>query len=218
MWVISGLKKTRDRLDQDIQRLCTEVTRATGEAALQAQPAEGNGRQARPDLEAVKIPAAFQQEIFDIGDRRLTATDAQAGILIAAAVAIATFTGGLVKSGQVDEPGLVTTGLLAIAVTVLALHARREPPRYAGRRFTKMQLAGELARIRVNRVHDLVHDGGPPGDAAGAALTEFAAWHALSDSVSARREVKDRWYGAAVVFLLFEVCAAIWTALNLNPS
>jgi hypothetical protein len=215
---MSRWKDSRHRLDRDIARLQARRDEAQAEVAAEARRRWADDRTAESDLDAARIPAGFQREIFQIGDARLTATDAQAGILIAAAVAIATFTGGLVKNGHVSEPGLLTTGSLAIVVTVLALHARRERPAYPGKRSTKMELAGDLARIRVNRVHDLVHADGPPGDATGAALTEFAAWHALSDSVSARREVKDRWYVAAVVVLLFEVGAAIWTALNVNPT
>jgi hypothetical protein len=40
----------------------------------------------------------------------------------------------------------------------------------------------------------------------------------LSDSITARREVKDRCYAAAIAVLLAEVSAAIWTALTVNPS
>ncbi|WP_448638958.1 hypothetical protein [Geodermatophilus sp. URMC 63] len=72
---------------------------------------------------AITVAAAPQREVFRIGEGRLAGTDAQAGILIAAAVAVVTFTGGLVESGDVDVIGLVATGVLAVVVTVLALHA-----------------------------------------------------------------------------------------------
>src|SRR3712207_4410453 len=53
-------------------------------------------------LEALKVAAVFERELFRIDDARLAATDTQAGILIAAAVAVATFTGGLVRNGAVN--------------------------------------------------------------------------------------------------------------------
>jgi len=126
--------------------------------------------------------------------------------------------GGLVKNGHVTEPSLVTTGVLAIVVTVLALYARRERPAYPGKRGVKMQLAGELARVRVNQVHDLMRAKGSLEDAVRTAHTEFNAWHALSDLITARREVKGRCHVGAIALLLVEVGAAIWTALTVNPS
>jgi hypothetical protein len=203
-------------LDDDIARLRQRLSEAEA-GALRNDSAPTGELDAASPLEATSIPAAFQREIFRIGDSRLAATDAQAGILIAAAVAVATFTGGLVKNGHVHPPGLVVTGALAILVTTMALYARRERPRWPGKRGTKMHVAGDLARVRVNQVHDLVRSDHPSADAIRAASAEFNAWHALADSITSRREVKDRCYVAAIAVLLIEVCAAIWTALSVNP-
>jgi len=169
-------------------------------------------------LDALNIAAAFQREIFRINEGRLAGTDAQAGILIAAAVAVATFTGGLVKSGAVDFPGLVATGLLAVVVTVLALHARRERPRALSRSAAEqMKTTGQEAGEKVGEMYDLAKV--PTfADPVAAARAEFDAWYALSASIKARRTVKVAWYVIAVVGLLLEVGAAVYTAISLNPS
>ena len=55
------------------------------------------------------------------------------------------------------------------------------------------------------------------GDALLTARIEFDAWHALSESIKARRRVKSAWYLTAVVGLLLQMAAAIYTALSLTP-
>ena len=100
-------------------------------------------------VEAMKLAAAFQREIFRTDDGRLTSADAQADILIAAAVAVATFTGGLVRNGDIDPRGLVATGALAVVVTMLALFARRERPGTFGRSKAEMDSTGSEAGRRV---------------------------------------------------------------------
>jgi hypothetical protein len=169
-------------------------------------------------MDAINIAAAFQREIFRINEGRLAGTDAQAGILIAAAVAVATFTGGLVKSGDVDILGLVATGVLAVVVTVLALHARRERP-WALRRSAAadMEATGAEAGQKVGEMYALARDESF-ADPVVAARAEFDAWYALSASIKARRRVKTAWYVTAVAGLLLEVGAAVYTAISLNPS
>ena len=182
----AGVNPSRHRpasLDEDIQRLQQRLLEAAAEGSPRTPEPPERLKAALP-LESAKIPPAFQREVFRISDTRLASTDAQAGILIAVAVAVATFTGGLARDGGLHLLGLLVTGALAIVVTVLALYARRERPTYPGKRGIKMQLAGELARVRVNQVHDLLRIGGSLDDATGAALAECNAWHVLSDSIT----------------------------------
>jgi hypothetical protein len=187
-------------------------------AALTTSSPVDPSAQASEKLDANNIASAFQREIFRINEGRLASTDTQAGILIAAAVTVATFTGGLVKSGDVDIAGLVSTGALAVVVTILALHARRERPWALSRSAAaEMEQTGVLAGKKVGQMYDSARDESF-GDPVAAARAEFAAWYALSASIKARRRVKTAWYVIAVVGLLVEVAAATYTALSLNPS
>jgi hypothetical protein len=49
------------------------------------------------------------------------------------------------------------------------------------------------------------------GDAAESATLKFNAWYALSESINTRRKVKGAYYVWAVVALLLEVAAAIFS-------
>src|SRR5688572_7236515 len=71
-----------------------------------------------------KIAAAFQREIFRTQDLRLSHLDAAGGIVVAAAIAVATFTGSLMRNERVWIPGLVATGLLCGVTVAIALYAR----------------------------------------------------------------------------------------------
>ena len=100
-------------------------------------------------------------------------TDAQAAILIVAAVAIATFTGGLVRTGEIHVLGLAGTGASAVLVTALALYARRERPNFLGLS-TAMKRTGDQAGDEAAKVYNLVQKGSL--DDLKAARAEFDAW------------------------------------------
>jgi hypothetical protein len=80
-----------------------------------------------------------------------------------------------------------------------------------------MDGTGSEAGRRVGRMYDAVQEDAF-GDPLRTARIEFDAWHALSESIRARRRVKSAWYVPAVVGLLLEVAAAIYTALSLTPA
>lgn len=174
-------------------------------------------RRRQEPSDTLRNAAAFQRDLFRIEDGRLAGTDSQAAILIGAAVAIVTFTGGLVKSGQVRITGLVATAALAILVSAVALQARRERPNAVGGAAARMWETGTSARDAVQAMYELVKDGAIP-DPTSLARAEYDAWYALSKSINARRRVKSGWYLLAVVLLLLEVAAAMYTALGLNPA
>jgi hypothetical protein len=186
--------------------------------ASAALPADSLPTNTQSDVsDALRIAAAFERELFHIEDSRLSGTDSQAAILIAAAIAVATFTGGLVKSGQVSLPALAATGFLAILVTAVALHARRERPRPLGAAAQTMKETGVSAADAVGVMYRLVTEGALT-DSTIIGRAEYDAWYALSSSIKARRRVKSGWYLTAVLFLLAEVGAAVYTALSINPS
>jgi hypothetical protein len=203
------VRSTHERLREQLEAIQSRVGELTQPATI------GDSASRSQELEGMKIAASFQRELFRINDGRLANTDAQAAILIAAAVAIATFTGGLVRTGEIHGLGLVGTGASAVLVTVLALYARRERPRFLGLS-TAMKRTGDQAGDKVAKMYDLVQNGSL--DDLKTARAEFDAWYALSASIKARREVKSTWYVSAVVVLLLELGVAIYTALSLNPT
>jgi hypothetical protein len=158
-----------------------------------------------------KIAAAFQREIFRTQDSRLSHLDALGGIVVAAAIAVATFTGSLMKNEQVSIPGLVATGVLCGVTVAIALYARRERPKGRGQRGEEMNDKGAEAKSAVGWFQAKVRTR-TLGDAAEAAGLEFDAWYALSESINARRKVKGLYFVWAIIALLLEVAAAIFSA------
>jgi hypothetical protein len=159
----------------------------------------------------LKIAAAFQLQIFRTQDSRLSNLDALGGIVVAAAIAVATFTGSLMKNEHVSIPGLVATGLLCVVTVAIALYARRERPKGRGKPAKVMRRKGKAARravalfqekVRTEQIHD----------AAETARLEFNASYALSESINARKKVKVLYFLLAIIFLLLEVAAAIFSA------
>jgi hypothetical protein len=73
-----------------------------------------------------------------------------------------------------------------------------------------MKRTGKAARKAVARFQASARTE-PPADAAEIARLEFDAWYALSESINARRRVKVLYFLLAVVFLLLEVGAAIFS-------
>jgi hypothetical protein len=82
------------------------IDEAKADNGTEALPTE-SGRASAAD--PLKIAAAFQREIFRTQDSRLSQLDGLGGIVVAAAIAVATFTGSLVKNGNVSISGLITT-------------------------------------------------------------------------------------------------------------
>ena len=158
-----------------------------------------------------KIAAAFQREIFRTQDSRLSHLDALGGIVVAAAIAVATFTGSLMRNDGVWIPGLVATGLLCGVTVGIALYARRERPKGKGQRGENMNDKGTKAERAVGRFQARVRTR-TLGDAVEAAGLEFDAWYALSESINARRSVKGIFFVWAIIALLLEVAAAILSA------
>ncbi|MDQ1742070.1 MAG: hypothetical protein QOE23_409 [Pseudonocardiales bacterium] len=166
-------------------------------------------------IDTLRNAAAFQRDLFRIEDGRLAGTDSQAAILIAAAVAIVTFTGGLVKAGHVRTSGLIATAILAILVAIVALYARRERPKAIGGAAREMRSTGERAAQAVEAMYNLVNDL-TLTNSKSVARAEYDSWYALSKSLIARRRVKTYLYFVAVVLLLVEVGAAMYTAHGLR--
>jgi len=203
------VRSAHERLREHLEVIQSRVGELTPPATM------GDSAARSQDLEKMKIAASFQRELFRINDGRLANTDAQAAILIAAAVAIATFTGGLIRTGEIHVLGLVGTGASAVLVTVLALSARRERPKFS-EESKEMKRTGDKAAEEVDRMYNLARD--ESQDDLATLRAEFNAWYALSASIKARREVKSAWYVWAVVVLLLELGVAIYTALSLNPT
>ncbi len=163
------------------------------------------------DVDSWKIAAAFQLQIFRTQDSRLAHLDALGGIVVAAAIAVATFTGSLIRNDRLSIPGLVTTGLLCVLTVGATLYARRERPKGRGKPAEVMKCTGEAAKEAVARFQSSAR-AEPQCDAADIARLEFDAWYSLSESINARRRVKVLYFLLAVVFLLLEVAAAIISA------
>jgi hypothetical protein len=158
----------------------------------------------------LKIAAAFQREIFRTQDSRLSHLDALGGIVVAAAIAVATFTGSLMKNEKVSISGLIITGLMCAVTVGIALYARRERPKGRGEPAEAMNCKGREAERAVGGFQEKVRTRAL-GDAAETARLEFNAWYALSESINTRRKVKGAYYVWAVVALLLEVAAAIFS-------
>ena len=163
------------------------------------------------EVDSWKIAAAFQLQIFRTQDSRLAHLDALGGIVVAAAIAVATFTGSLIRTEGVSIPGLVTIGLLCVLTVGAALYARRERPKGRGKSAKVMKRTGKAARKAVAQFQASAR-AEPQCDAAEIARLEFDAWYHLSESINARRRVKVLYFLLAVVFLLLEVAAAIFSA------
>jgi hypothetical protein len=163
------------------------------------------------EVDSWKIAAAFQLQIFRTQDSRLAHLDALGGIVVAAAIAVATFAAGLMRNQKVSIPGLVITGILCVLTVAAALYARRERPKGGGKAGKVMQCTGDAAREAVARFQESTR-AEPLANAAKIARLEFDAWYHLSESINARRRVKVFYFLLAVVFLLLEVAAAIFSA------
>lgn len=163
--------------------------------------------------DAYKVSGAFQREIFRTQDSRLANVDALAGIVVAAAIAIATFAGTLVKEqrGSVIAT-LLTAAFCGLTVTI-ALLGRRERPKGWGRKGVEMAQKGVEAEKAVGMFQAAVRNR-RLNNATDAAQLDFDAWYALSESLDARRKVKAVYFVLAVVALFMEVGFAIYLAFT----
>jgi hypothetical protein len=80
---------------------------ARADNGTQVLPAESTRASAADPL---KIAEAFQRKIFGTQDSRLSHLDALGGIVVAAAIAVATFTGSLMKNEDVSIAALSPQG------------------------------------------------------------------------------------------------------------
>jgi hypothetical protein len=119
------------------------IDEARADDGAQVLPIESTAASAADPL---KIAAAFQREIFRTQDSRLSHLDALGGIVVAAAIAVATFTGGLMKNEKVSISGLIITGLMCAVTVGIALYARRERPRGRGEPAEAMNCKGKRQR------------------------------------------------------------------------
>lgn len=82
--------------------------------------------------ESVRVKAEFRQELYKVTDSRIANLDAQAAILVAAAVAIAGFVAAAGRDGGLAGWKLALVGVIGGASALFALYARRVSPDVPG--------------------------------------------------------------------------------------
>jgi hypothetical protein len=154
--------------------------------------------------EVWKARADFQREIFLVFDSRMTNFDNQVGVLIAAAVAILGFGGGAAANRGAPAWLLVAAAVAAASTTLLALYARQELPSLQLRpHYGQMMHKAMQAQTAVGAVYPDPQEQFTSAEEAYQAV--FTAWWAQSESMQARKQLKQRIYVLAVLGLFVEL-------------
>jgi hypothetical protein len=155
-------------------------------------------------LEALKARSEFAKNIYAVADARISAYDSQAGVLVAAAIAVAGFGVASWGRGGLHVGWFIAAALAAVASVRASVNARAVVPKPVS----------NALKQRLNDSEKAVADALAlqPRDADSTTTSHkviFNAWHVMSLSSNLRRDIKNRFYSLAVLLLLLELAFLI---------
>jgi hypothetical protein len=150
----------------------------------------------------VEAKAEFQRELYKIHDARVTSSDAQATVLVAASVAIAGFAISAWSRSDIQTGWLIAAQALGGLSILCALNARAVTP--VGSK--------SVPPIRVRALAQALHEAESAVEKARAAqrlpdvqLAILGAWSAMERSSFERKRAKDRAYVSTVAIVTLEL-------------
>jgi hypothetical protein len=154
------------------------------------------------DSKVVEAKAEFQRELYKIHDARVTSSDAQATLLVAASVAIAGFAISAWSRNDIQAGWLIAAQTLGGLSILCAVNARAVTP--VGSK--------SLPPIRVKALAHALHEAETAVEEARTAqglpqvqLAILGAWSAMERSSFERKRAKDRAYVSTVAVVALEL-------------
>lgn len=177
----------------------TTMSRDAAEGNRPAESTDPDARENAVDDDTIKAKADFARYIYSVADARISAYDNQAGVLVAAAIAVAGFGVSSWSRGGVHAGWFIAASAAGLASILASVNARAVVPKLArwGALHTKLR----EARDAVAAVFDLQTE----NSAAVSHDKVFNAWYAMSESSNKRRDAKNVFYSTAVLMLVLEL-------------
>jgi hypothetical protein len=177
----------------------TTMSRDATQGGMPAESTKPDARENAADDETIKAKADFARYIYSVADARISAYDNQAGVLVAAAIAVAGFGVSSWSRGGVHAGWFIAAAAAGLASILASVNARAVVPKLA--RWGVLHAKLHEARDAVAAALDLRTE----HSAAVSQKKVFDAWYAISESSNKRRDAENVFYSAAVLMLVLEL-------------